>query len=234
MKTVSCLTFLGLALAAMPHAHGSLVLTANTLNRTVVSASGANLISFADFQALITTTNNTALAGVLDAENPLASDLASAGISITGVVRYNRNDAGPQGLGAPSSGGSFGFVNGSETWSITPVNASNVVSHFGMIYSYYDAGALLTSVTATFTDGSTATYTPNSPAIGTYEFVGFQAPAGLGITSIATSEVAGGQWLAFDDVAYAVRPIVPEPATAVLAALSLGACFRRRRVAKER
>ncbi len=236
------------ACLAAQAANASLVSVANPLNRPVVSTvTGGNLISLTDLQTIITTTANTVKAGVFDAEIPAGAPNTSGNIAtaeanyavpdftLTGATRYARNDANF--VASTTSGGRYGFVNTTETWTLSADVPGEVVTHFGVTFMQARVGADVTSVVATFTDDSTETWTstlaaPSSntaPIAVNWEFVGFSAPAGLGIKSIRVNEVATGDWVAFDDMMFVVGTPVPEPASALLGAAGLGLVLRRRR-----
>jgi hypothetical protein len=221
--------------------HAALVSTINPLGRTLGgTTTGGNFISAADFQTLITTAGDTAIAGVFDAESPTSGTLnvvetnySAAGITLTGTSRYGRNDNLP--VTAMTSGTKVGFVSVSETWTLGSKAAGTVISEFGVVFSNQATTTHLISATATFTDNTTAVYTSPTtdaaPGTGTFEFVGFRAPAGLGIKSLAITEPSGGAFLAYDDISYKVSS-VPEPTTAALGLLTLGILgggLRRRR-----
>ena len=107
-------------------------------------------------------------------------------LSQKGQLRFNIVDGF-----AFSSGTKFGFVSGSNTWTLVPKVDGDLVTHFSTIFPVWGGGAELTTVTATFTDDSTETFTSETAYQGTttYQFVGFQAPAGLGISSITSSNL---------------------------------------------
>lgn len=229
LKSVLLLTAL-VPLTALT-APAALVSTINPLGRTLGgTTTSGNFISAADFQTLITTAADTAIAGVFDTESPTAGSLnvvetsySAAGITLTGVSRYGRSDSLPATV--LTSGTRGGYVNGSETWTLASKAADTVISEFGVVFSNQAASTHLITATATFTDNSTTVYTSPTtdaaPGTGTFEFVGFRAPAGLGIKSVAILETTGGAFLAYDDIAYKVSP-VPEPSTAGLCLLALG------------
>lgn len=240
LKSVILLAALVSAGAALS-SRAALVSTINPLGRTLggITTTGGNYISAADLQLLITSAGNTATAGVFDGETATngalnvveAGNYSAAGITLTGASRYGRTDLP---AGSPSSGTKGGFVSGSETWTMASKTAGTVISEFGVIIYNTSASAHLITATATLTDNSTMVYTSPTtdaaPAAGTFEFVGFRAPAGLGIKSIAFTEPAGGAFLAYDDMAYRISS-VPEPSAISLSLLALGSvtAIRRRR-----
>ena len=248
MKLKTTLALCGF-LAAASTSQATLVSVLNPLGRTIVSTTtGGNFISITDLQALITSTGNTVKAGVFDNEGGSAAGnittaepgYATPDFTITGATRAGRSDANPLNAGAQSSGGKFGLVNGSETWNLTAEVVGEYVTHFGAVFGQYRIGADLLSITATFTDNSTAVFTsttsaptvnvaPVTPVNTTYEFVGFQAPAGLGIRSIAISETTTGDWVAWDDMSFVVAVPVPEPGAAACSAFAGLLLLTRRR-----
>lgn len=104
--------------------------------------------------------------------------------------------------------------------------AGTVISEFGVIIYNTSATAHLIAVTATLTDNTTLVHTSPTadaaPGAGTFEFVGFRAPAGLGIKSLTITGPGGGAFLAFDDIARRIHP-VPEPSAISMALIALGA-----------
>lgn len=217
--------------------HAALVSVINPLGRTIVSSpTSGDTISIGDFQSLITTTANTNKAGVFDHEvgaggniTVVEPDYLTPDFTITGATRYGRNDAGGVTGAVMTSGGRFGYVNGSETWTLVAETPGEVVTHFGATFSNRQAGALLLDVVATFSDSSTSTFT-STAVVDDYGFFGFQAPAGLGITSVQINELGTGNWLAYDDISFVVGAPVPEPTgTSLLGLAACGILLRRRR-----
>ncbi len=215
------LTILGTVALAGP-ASASLVNTINPLGRTLAqqTETGGAFISLEDFQTKIVAAGNLAKAGVFDAETTTSGNItanepnyADADITITGMARYGRNDANAFNYSAFTSGGRFGFVQNTETWTLAAKAEGEVVTHFGAMFSQWRVNAVLTKVTATFSDGSTAEFgatvpgpTDNLSQQTTYLFVGIQAPPGLGIQTVKVDEVTGGDWVGFDDVSFIVGP----------------------------
>ncbi len=231
-----CLSFF---LAAALQAPAALVSTLNGNGRTidVETTSGGGFISLADLQAIVTARGDLTTAAVLSGEasdgtssTTIATELANGGdpakFTFSGPNRYSRNDAAAA-LSA-TSGGRFGLVADSNTWTMGSTIPLQGVTHFGAIfYNYLNTGtANLVSVTATFDDSTTAVYTATAAALD-YTFVGFAAPDGKFITSIQATEVSGGGWMGYDDVTIVTS--VPEPACALLGGLGLLGLLRRRR-----
>ena len=189
----------------------------NPLARTLSqqTATSARQISLADLQALITARGDRTTAGVFDSENVAGAgnltaaepDYAAAKFTLTGMARYGRNDAAA--ASATTSGSRFGFVNGTETWTLGS-RTSNGVTHFGATFSNWGSGALLTTVVATFSDDSTSTFTSTATS-GQWVFVGFQAPGALTIKSVTVTENSAGNWLGFDDVAVVLASTAAPP-----------------------
>ncbi|MES2709078.1 MAG: hypothetical protein V4726_20950 [Verrucomicrobiota bacterium] len=224
----------------------ALVSTINPLGRalTGVTSTAGGFISASDMQTLVTSAGNTALAGVFDNESPSVATggnittveprYSAAGLTIGGMTRYGRNDFEATANTTPvTSGTRPAFISVTETWALAAKDPGFAVTEFGAIFNHVGATRLITAI-ATFTDNTTLTHTSPASTTGTgiYEWVGFQAPAGLGIKSITVTEPSGGGFLPFDDIAYRVSP-VPEPATAGLGALVLGGLLRHRRRAGE-
>ena len=205
-------------------ASGNLVTQINPLNRPLIATeTGENLISPTDMQLLIDESGDRLRGGVFDCEAGTAGTMENvepdynlAGMTIGGITRYGRSDPGGVNNNAFTSGGKFGFVATSATWTLTTREEGDLVTHFSTIFSQWGAGTDLNTVTATFTDNTTKTFTANTPyQAGTtnYLFVGFQAPAGLGIRSITISEFNGGNWIGFDDIAFVINGRSIEPFT---------------------
>ncbi len=196
-----------LAAASGPVAEASLVTALNPLARTISqqTATADRQINLADLQAVITARGDRTTAGVFDSENVTAAgnltsaepDYATAKFTLTGMARYGRNDAAA--ASTTTSGSRFGFVNGTETWTLGSRTSAGV-THFGATFCNWGSGALLTSVVATFSDDSTSTFTSTATS-GQWVFVGFQAPASLTIKSVTVNESTAGNWVGFDDVA---------------------------------
>lgn len=224
------------ALAILP-ANGALVSTLNSNGRAihVSTATGGAFISMADLQIIVTNRNDLTTAAVLTGEGgdgssiTIGDELANGGnpasFTFAGPDRYSRDDAAV-GLAA-TSGGRFGLVAGSNTWTVGSTLPLQGVTHFGAVFYGYlsDGSANLVSVTATFNDATTAFYeaTANSRE---YTFVGFAAPDGKFITSIQVTETNAGGWLGYDDVTIVTS--VPEPSAALLGGLGALAILRRR------
>lgn len=108
---------------------------------TIDQVTAGSRISKADMQALITSINDLTKAAVFNADDynngtPITDnagrDFSSEGtaynnlvFTISGTARYARTDA----AGTSSEYGVF--VNGAETWTLTP-DTDFVISHFGM------------------------------------------------------------------------------------------------------
>lgn len=196
--------------------------TINALERPIseeTATSGA-FISLADLQEIVTARGDLKTAAVLTGEGAdgtsattLAEELANEGdeaaFTLSGPDRYSRNDAAV--ALAATSGGRFGLVNGSNTWSLGS-KLPQGVSHFGAIFYGYlaDKSANLVSVRAHFTDGTSALHTATA-AEKEYVFVGFAAPPNTSILSIQVIEAPGGGWLGYDDVTI----VLAEPGEAV-------------------
>ena len=209
--------------------NAAVVSTINSNGKTLVDqTTGGTRISVGDMQAIISAAADLTVAGVLNADDEpntnadftadvdYATTIALGGLGITGANRYGRTGAG----GDPTSGTKFGYVAGSNTWTLT-----GGITHFGA--TFYERGPVDTgkwTVTANFSGGGSDTFTTN----GTLEnyWIGFAAPAGQSITSLNISETVT-DWGAYDDVSYAV---VPEPSAAALLGLVgfLGLIRRRR------
>ena len=224
--------------AALP-ADAVLVSTINPNGRTidVQTSTGGNFISLADLQAIVTARGDLTTAAVLTGEAgdgtssiTIATELANGGdpakFTFSGPNRYSRNDAGV--ALAATSGERFGLVAGSNTWTVGSTEAMQGVTHFGtMFYNYLgDGTANLVSVTATFSDATTAVYNATAATFD-YTFVGLAAPDGAFITSIQVTEAGGGGWMGYDDVTIVTS--VPEPGAALLGALGMLTLLRRRR-----
>ena len=184
--------------------HAAVTDTINPNGKTLVDQTTAGTrISLADMQALITAAGDLTAAGVLNADDDpntggdftadvdYAATVAAGGHGITGANRYGRTGAG----GDPTSGSKFGYVAGSNTWTL-----SGDITHFGA--TFYERGPLATgiwTVTANFSGGGSDTFTSD----GTMEnyWVGFAAPAGETIDSIAISETVT-DWGTYDDVSF--------------------------------
>lgn len=203
-------------------ASADLVTDINPLDRELIATeTTGNFISPEDMQSLIDAAGDRVRAGVFDCETLAGGNMASTepdytipDVTIAGSNRYGRNDGSATNALAFTSGEKFGFVAGSNTWTMTPKTAGDLVTHFSTIFIQWGNGADLTTVTATFTDGSTDTFTSTTSfEATTYQFVGFQAPVGLGISSIAITEFPTGDWVAFDDMAFVINGERIEPAT---------------------
>ena len=203
---------------------------------TLGTTTTGNFISKTDMQALITAKNDLTLAGVLNAEGTFTAgdfsadpDYASLKLGITNgaaTKRYGRSD-GTATTEGRTSGSRWGYVSGSETWTITPP-IGGLVTHFGLTLRDYTSTGGNTTLTATFSGGGTETFTTST--LG-YYFVGFAAPTGQSIVSLALSEnydfaIGGADFGSYDDVSFVA---IPEPSAALLGGLGLLALLRRRR-----
>ncbi|MES2709077.1 MAG: hypothetical protein V4726_20945 [Verrucomicrobiota bacterium] len=178
------------------------------------TATGGNLISLEDPQALVTARGNLSTAAVLSGENTpdgalitLPNELAGGGalFTLTGPARWSRNDTGSP---AVSSGARFGFVTVSENWTIGTAVPGTGATHFGVVIRSRATSPGLVTVTAKFSDGSSEVYANTTGVITDLEFAGFAAPAGTTITGIEFREPAGGNFMQFDDVTIIVNPPV--------------------------
>ena len=240
MKPTSTLRLFLLAAAAVlaGHAQAAVVSTIDPAGAgevTLGTTTTGNFISKTDMQALITAKNDLTLAGVLDSEGTNNSgvadfstdpDYSTLKVGITGANnRYGRT--GTVSTQGNTSGSRFGFIDGTTTWTITAPTAG-LVTHFGLTLRDYTSTGGNTTLTATFSGGGTETFTTST--LG-YYFVGFAAPTGQGIISLALSENyetadGGSSFGSYDDVSFVA---IPEPSAALLGGLGLLALLRRRR-----
>ncbi len=196
---------------------------------TLGTTSGGTRISMAGMQALITSANDLTLAGVLNAEGTFSAgdfsndlDYASLEIGITGTTRYGRNDG--TAATAITSGVRHGWLNGGpETWTIT-APTGGLVTHFGLTVNDRDNTGNTTLI-ATFSGGGTDTFSTSTT--GSY-FVGFAAPTGQSITSLALTETyTTAGFGGYDDVSFVAT--IPEPSAAFLGGIGILVLLRRRR-----
>lgn len=181
----------------------------------VSTATEGNFISLTDLQAIITNRADLHTAGVLSGENAddsvttVGVELANGGavFSLSGFARYSRPI--PTDTTLPlSSGARYGFVNGTETWSIGTAVPSVGAAYAGVIIKAGGGTGGLISLTANFSDGTSDVFTTTGP-ITVAQFVGFKSPADTTITSIAIIEPTGGSYLQYDDIAIVLTPPAP-------------------------
>ena len=172
-----------------------------------------------EMQALITSTADLTIAGVLDAEGTGGGDFSwetgALSDKISGASRYGRVG----GTGLFASGVRWGYVETTDTW--TPDAG---LTHFGLITSAQDANDILI-VTVTYSDTTTEGATG---VIGQTDWMGFHKDDQT-ITSIQLSASrSNGNWANYDDVSLAFAA-VPEPSTGLLFGLAGLALILRRR-----
>lgn len=176
-------------------------------------------ISLADLQAIITARGDLTTAAVMTRETEadtamsLQEELNGAKFFLSGPVRWSRGDGGESRFLPTASGSRFGFINISETWSITSLLAPGEgATHFGFISSGLAASSHLTSVVANFSDGSSEEIFAQGIEPGTEsEFVGIAAPEGTTIVSVVINEGSGGEWMPYDDVVIVIAPPPVDP-----------------------
>lgn len=204
------LVFIGFA----AEAPAALTDAINPHGRTIhaQTPTSGNFISLAGLQAVVRERGDLRTAAVLSGEasngiraTTIEAELANDGnpakftIAITsGASRYSRNDAAA--ANGATSGTRFGFIEGTHTFTLGSTTAEKP-THFGAVFynQATNGSANLTRVTATFNDGGTTVYNATAGA-RQYTFVGFAAPFGKWITSVRVDEVAGGDWLCYDDL----------------------------------
>ncbi|HEX8324866.1 MAG TPA: PEP-CTERM sorting domain-containing protein [Tepidisphaeraceae bacterium] len=130
---------------------------------------------------------------------------------------------------APATGTiNGGYLGIAGTGSPATMVFNNPLSFFGL--TALPRGATRdTLITLTFSDGSTAPIGGATVVGANAVFFGFTAPEGLTITQAAITNPNGAGQNRYDDLAFVVAPVVPEPtALATLAVGGLVALRRRR------
>jgi PEP-CTERM motif len=180
------------------------------------------------------TPNSYAAASGAPATPPIVAFYRSdSNASSSTALDWNSNQGAV--LASGDSGGGYLGIQGTSSYSLAfqPATGDGVVD-FGItdIARANGGGTSGGAFTVHFSDGSSITSSatsltgPSGPTGGTGTFFGFQAPAGLTITSIDWAN--SGSASRFDDLALVVAP-VPEPASLGLLSLGSLALLRRRR-----
>ncbi|MBI1370730.1 MAG: hypothetical protein GC162_18995 [Planctomycetes bacterium] len=167
----------------------------------------AGTMKLKDFQAYINAINSTADAGVFDMNGTgggAAVTEAGTTFSVlsTATVRTNRTD---QPAVLATSETHHGFQESDATWTFT-APANRRVTHFGLVaIDWVNADTGMT-LTAHFSDGSTAVRTFDDAPSNQDAWLGFVAPDFESITSVSVDVEDGGNWTAFDDMAFVMQP----------------------------
>lgn len=187
---------------------------------TIDQVTSGTRISKANMQSLITSINDLTKAAVFNADSfnngtgvpdtGSSRDFSSEGtayndlvFTISGLTRYARSDA----LGTSSVNGIY--VSGAQTITLTP-DPGYLISHFGMTYITTTAATDTISVTVNFSGGGSDVFTAAGSAAAPTYWLGFVAPTGQTINSVAIVDSAGGSFANFDDVAV-IASAIPEP-----------------------
>jgi hypothetical protein len=211
--------------------HHNQVDQSGTYDSHTGNAGPENVLTLADFQALVSKAFDTDAGGVVSGEGPddsLPADdiiVALFGLSKTKSVAV-ASTSGNLSLGSgessgnrlPTSGDHRFAKSGTGNFSftldeVTGGEPGERISHFGATLLERDDRDTLPVVTATFTDGSTVTATADmvgdsaSPS-DKDTFFGFVAPAGEGIVSV---NFVMNQYVTMDDIAFITSAFRPSP-----------------------
>lgn len=166
------------------------------------------VMSVEDFQAYLDAFGNTAFAGVFDM-NATGGGLTvseagtSFSISSTTSVRTNRTD---QLAVLATSETHHGFQELDATWTFN-APAGRRATHFGMAFLNWIDNATGVTMTANYSDGTSATLSADDAVASQDAWLGFVAPSFGSITSVTVNVEDGGSWTAFDDVAFVTQDI---------------------------
>ena len=194
----------------------------------------SNNISLAAFTTNVAAAFADDAGGVINFDGGFNSDTAInanygvSGTNVLGITAANTvtfTNSGNNGA-VSISGNRILQINGSQTG--TTFTFDTDLTSFGLTALSRTTGDRTVAISGTLSDGSTFALAADDVTAGTPRddtFFGYQAPAGLGITSVTLTSNSG---TLYDDLAFTTA--IPEPASAGLAAVGgLLVLARRRR-----